>query len=153
MCLGERLPHGVACHHYFIGREEAFHAVVGHAYALCRFGKQLVGHSGIRVLLLYECGYAHLCGGLQRGAAGVSAHSHYGIGLEVGYDFACHALAFPYLPQHPYVFQRVFTVETLDGQTLDGVSGIGHTLHLHASLCTHEEYFGVGALGLYGIGY
>ena len=47
----------------------------------------------------------------------------------------------------------MFAVESGHGQSDDFVSGIGHTLHLHASFGAYEQYFGSGAQFLDGIGY
>ena len=46
----------------------------------------------------------------------------------------------------------MLAVETLHGQALDGVAGLGHALHLHAADGTHKEDVGLGIFRLDGIG-
>ena len=149
----QSLAHGVARLYDFVGREEAFHAVVGHAYTVNLLGEYLVRHAGIRVLLLYEAWNAPLGALVKHGATGVTAHPDGSHRPEVAYYLLGHTLAFPYLEEHGYVLQHVLPVEAADGQADDTVSRVGHALHLHTPESAHEKDVGVGILGPYGVGY
>lgn len=81
------LSNGVARETDVFGGEEALHAVVGHADETRPFGQKLVGHAGIRILFLKQGGDAHLLGDVERGPAGVTAHSHSHLRLKVFDDF------------------------------------------------------------------
>ena len=148
----QSLAHGVARLHDFLRREEALHAVVGHTDAVYLLGKQLVRNPGIRVLLLYEARHAVLGALVQRGAAGVSAHSHGSHRPEPAYYPPRHALAFPYLQQHGEVLKQILAVEAADWQAYNLIAGSRHALHLHAAERAHKQYVGVGMLGPYGVG-
>ena len=150
--LEQVLAHGISRKEYFVGREETRHAVVSHTYLACLFGKQFVGHAGIRVLLLQQSGYAHAFGHIECGSAGIAAHAYCHLRTEVAQDAARHAAAFQYFEQHGYVLQQIFAIKAGYGQSLDGVACCWHTLHFHTSLSAYKKYLGIGAFGLYFVG-
>ena len=147
------LAHRVAGQHDLLCGEEALHAFIGHA-DLARFlGQQLVGDAGVAVLLLDETGDAHVGRLVERRTAGIAAHADSYLRLELLDDGLGHALALPDLKEHFYVLQQVLAVETHDRQPLDVVARLGHTLHLHATFGTDEQYLSVGTQLADGIGY
>ena len=149
----QRLPDRISRHDNLLGWEETLHSIVGHADFLRFLGQQFIGHSCIRILLLYETGYAHRRCLIERRAAGVTADTYCSHGTKILDDLLGHALALPNLQQHREVLQQVLPVEATNGQSFDLVSGCWHTLHFHATQCSHKQYFCLGTFGLNGIGY
>ena len=105
------LTHGIARHHDFVLRKEAFHIVIGHANLRGLLCQELIGHAGIGVLLLYEARNAFGRTHIERGATGETTHSHSGHRLEILDDALGHTFALPYFEQHDDIFQQVFPVE------------------------------------------
>ena len=149
----QSLAHRVARLDYLASREEPLHAVVGHADAVNLLGEYLVRHAGVRVLLLYQAGYAVLGTLVQRRTAGVSAHSYGRHRPELAYHVPCHALAFPDFEEHGHVFQHVLTVETAYRQAYNLVAGSRYALHLHAPQGAYKENLRVRIFGAYCVGY
>ena len=147
----ERLAHGISREHKFVGGEEPLHALVGHADLAGFLGQQLVGDTGIGVLLLDEARDTHVGAFVECGTAGIATHAHCHHGAELADDLLGQALALPYLVEHCDIAQQVLAVETANRQTLDVISCGGHALHLHASFCPYEENLGIGPFHLDGI--
>ena len=149
--------HWIAGEHYLFGREEFLQPVVSHAYNIGVSREHLVGESRVGVLLLQQCGVAHLGGGFQSRGAGVASHSHHHVGVEVADNLFCHALAFQQFERHGKVFHYVFGAEAAlqsgYGQAFDGIARGGHFLHFHAAFGTDEKDVGVGVARFDGVGY
>ena len=142
----------IACQDNLPGREETVHAFVGYTDFLHTFRQQLVGDTGVGVLLLNQAGDSHLGTFIEGCTAGISAHTHSYLRFEVLDDFPCHAQALPELEQYFKVLQLVCAVKSLDRQSLYLVAGSRDALHLHSSFRTHEEDFRFRVLRLDGIG-
>ena len=150
--LQEVLPHGITRKLDLLFREETLHALVGHADAVGLLGQQLVGDTGVGVLLLQQRGNAHRTGLLECRTARITTHAHSYVRTEIADDTACLAAALHQTPQHGNILEQVLAVEAAHRQTDDTVSCSRHALHLHTILGTHEEYLGIGTLSLHGIG-
>ena len=134
----------IAGHNDFLCGEELLHAFVGDAYLAGFLGKQLVGDAGIGVLLLYQGGHSHHSCRFQGRTAGIAAYTYCHLWAELFDNVACFPLAACQLHQYGKVLPQVFAVETRYGQTDNLITGIGHTLHFHAPLRTHEQNFRIG---------
>ena len=148
------LSYRVASEEYFVGGKEPPHAFVGYTYLAGFLAETLVGEACEAVLLLYEARYAEVVGCVESGSAGIASYAYGYLRCEVAYDLFYSAFAAKEVPHHSDVFEcpeRAY--ETSYRETYYLVSCGRYTLHLHAPLCTYEEYFGLRILGFDGVGY
>ena len=135
----------------FLFREKTLHSVVSHTNLIGPLGQQLIGHSGIRILLLYQCGDSHRLGHIQRGTAGIASYSHGRHRPEITDNLPRHPAAFPNLEKHGNILQQMLAVETANRQCLDRITGSRNTLHLHPPFGSDEQYLGFRMLRFDGI--
>ena len=119
--------------------EKAFHALIGHTDAIGFGRQQLVGHSGIGVLLLQQGGDALFLSLLEHGTAGITANADGDIGLEILEDITRQAHALEQPRQDRHIAQQVLAVKTAHGQADDIIARSGHFFHFHSSLGTHKQ--------------
>ena len=134
-------PNRVAGQLDLVRREEAFHAVVGHADLFGSFGQQLVGQACVGILLLNEARNAHSAGGPQGGSTGVSADTDHDVGLEVAENLTRTAQALPQFEGKGQVGQGKFALQTCDRETLNRVSGSRDAFHFHFSFGSDKQNF------------
>ena len=144
---GDLLADGVAAHHDPVGREEAFHALVGHADLLHPLPEQFVRQAGEAVLLLDQGGDFHSRRGPEQGGAGVAAHADDDVRLEFADELLRHRHALQHPEGHLDVVDDVLQVQLAlhpdDGEADDPVAGRRHLLHLHLAGGADEEDFRV----------
>ncbi len=152
--IEQSLSHRITREHYAVFRKETFHTLISHAYLACLLCQGLVGHASVRVLLLNKTWDAHRRGSIECWGRSISTHSNGCVGMKFAYGFPYLALALQIVEHHADIFQAIqWAYESAHWQTHNLISSSRHTLHLHASFCSHEEDFSIWALCFYGISY
>ena len=79
-----------------------------------------------------------MCGS-EQGSASIPTNTNGDIGQERAHELARFQHATDQPPRQCEVLGDGTALKTTDRQTLDGITGSGHLLHLHLAFCTNEK--------------